>query len=349
MSSYWFVRRFSLLSLLMLSGLLLAACSSDVGEGSSVSGVSSAPGFSVAEVLSGLNGPTQIAFDGDGRLLIAEINGGENDSDGTVSAWSLDDATSTTLLFNGLDKPTGVSFFDDEIWVMERNRLSSGPPSGGTLEPLVADLPNNGRSEGTLTVTPDGRLLYNTSGSKRGGEVVADSGRLWAVEPNAPEAEELADGFKHAYAHTVDASGQIWTTEMTDGTFDGEPAADEVVPVLIGVDHGWPHCVGENRPVTEFGGTTERCADVPPPLATFEPGASPTSIVVAPWDEAVLLVALWNRGQVVQIRTDRPNGQSAEVVISGLQNPQHLLVDGDSVLLSEFGAGRIVRIERADA
>lgn len=330
----------------LISFLALAGCGADTGFGSSAEGVTAAVGYGASVEIEGLQGPTQIAWIDD-ELLVAEISGGENDGTGRVSRMPIGESAASSnpvVLFTELDKPTGVAFFDDRVWVMEATRLSQG--SDGKLVSVAEDLPNNGRSQGTLTVTPDDRLLFDTSGSKSGGDVVAGSGRLFQVQKASSDPQEIASGFKHAYAHTVDADGRLWATEMTDGRFDGEPAPDEVVGVVEGADHGWPHCVGDNRVVAEFDGSAERCAVVPASLAVFEPGATPTSIVVAPWDDAVLLVALWNRGQLVEIRTDQPRTQIPAVVASGLQNPQHLLVDGETVLLAEFGTGRILRIER---
>ncbi len=305
--------------------------------------------FGIDVVVTGLDGPTQIALASDGSLLVAEINGGENDAMGTVSRLPTKAESSSTeamreVLFRGLDKPTGIAAAGDTIWLIEADRLSKSV-AGGPLETVVDRLPNNGRSQGTLTVDPPDRLLFDTSGSKRGSTVVEGSGRLWSVSLRGDDVvSEVASGFKHAYAHAIDATGRVWSTEMTDGTFDGTPAPDEVVEVLTGVDHGWPACVGDNRVVDEFGGTDSRCSVTPPSLAILGVGATPTSIVVAPWDTDRLLVALWSRGEIVSLDTTATWPVVPEVLASGLLNPQHLLVDGDSVLVTEFGSGRILRL-----
>ena len=114
--------------------------------------------------------------------------------------------------------------------------------------------------------------------------------------------------------------------------------------VTPGADHGWPRCVGDNRPVAEYGGTEQVCADVPRSLAVFPAGATPTSVVVAPWDPTLLLVALWNEGQVVAVSTTTAD---SGVVYGGAEHPQHLTVDGDRVLLTDHVAGRILALERA--
>lgn len=313
------------------------------GEEAAPTGVELPEGFEATVVVDGLDGPTQFTVTDEGDLIVAILNGGENDALGQIVRIDADDPDDRTVLVDGLDKPTGVAVFDGDLWVMERDRLSRGPLDGGLLEPFVRDLPNNGRSEGTLTVTTDGRLLYDTSGSKRGAAVTEGSGRLW--ETDGTTITELASGFKHAYAHVADAAGRLWTTEMTDGRFDGTPGADEVVRVVAGADHGWPYCVGDNRPVAEYGGTAARCAGVPPSLTTFDPGATPTGIAVAPWDADILIVALWNEGRIVAVPIpDDGEPAPSATFASGLVGPQHLQTDGDRLLLSEFGTGRIIEI-----
>ncbi len=327
----------------------VAGCGNDLTvpalESVSDDGLSIRDGLAVELVVDGLRGPTQFVIDEDGNVIVAEINGGENDRTGRVVR--VDPATAAVeVLLDGLDKPTGIALDGGELWVMERDRLTRGPIGGDRR--IVADgLPNNGRSQGTLTVLPNGRILFDTSGSKRGSNVVEGSGRLFTVastDPNAPPVE-YASGFKHAYAHAMDSDGVLWSAEMTDGSFDGLPAADEVVAVEEGVDHGWPHCVGDNRPVAEFGGDASRCLAVPVSQAVFAPSATPTSLAVSPFADAVLWVVLWNERRVVAISTD-PTLRPAPVVevLTGLDRPQHLLSIDGSMYLSDFGTGRIHRI-----
>ncbi len=301
-------------------------------------------GLRVDVVVDGLVGPTQFVVDGN-DFVVAQINGGENDAQGQVIRVSARGG-SPVVLVDGLDKPTGVAVVDGELWIMERDRLTRGP-LGGERQIVIDDLPNNGRSEGTLTVLPDGRLLFDTSGSKRGSDVVDGSGRLFTVDPADPDAlpVEYAEGFKHAYAHVVDDDGTLWTTEMTDGRFDDEPATDEVVAVAEGVDHGWPHCVGNNRIVDEFGGSAERCSTVPGSQAVFDPSATPTGIAVSPFEPDTLLVALWNERRIVALRsTESVNPVPVRTLVSDLDRPQHLVTVGDDVYVSDFGSGLVLRL-----
>ncbi|MDW3177575.1 MAG: glucose sorbosone dehydrogenase [Acidimicrobiia bacterium] len=306
----------------------------------------------VAEVVvEGFEFPTQL-FIGAEHWYLAQLSGAENDATGTVVRIDPNDVSAEPeLVLEGLDKPTGVAVFADELWVMERRRLTRGPLDGSTREVVVDEMAFNGRSQGTLTVDGE-RLLFNTSGSLRSIEdsnssPMNSSGVLWSVDASGTIAP-VASGFKHAYAHARGADGTLWSTEMTDGTFDGSPAEDEVVAVVEGRDHGWPRCVGNNRPVVERDANEATCAVVPESQALFDAGATPTSIVVAPWNDHELLVSLWNRGEIVSVPIEPQLTPAAGAVIyAGIERPQHLTLDGDRLLLVDFLGGRIVELARA--
>jgi len=342
----------------VLSAGLAVACGSDGPP--SVDGIEVPDGFGVTEVVAGLRGPTQFVVGDDGTAIVAQLNGEEGGGTGQILAVSLDgdddgdgdgdgDGDEPTVLFDGLAKPTGVEVLGGQIWVMEERRLSSGPLEGGQLTTVLDELPFNGRSEGTLTATDDGRLLYDTSGTLDGVNAAEDSGILWSLTPGG-EPEELARGFKHAYARTFDADGALWQTEMSDGSYDGEPAPDELVAVEPGDDFGWPQCIGDRMAVEFYDGSAESCAATPRSHALFDPGATPTSVAVAPWDGDTLLVALWNQGRVVSV--SRQGGEEGPVEVTdfltGLERPQHLVADGDRLLVGDYDGGRILAVTETD-
>ncbi len=307
--------------------------------------------ISIEVAVADLVGPTQIFVEPDGSVVAAVINGEENGGTGQVIR--IDGATGErTVLFDGLDKPTGVQRDGDTIYVMEADRLSAGAADvGGPLTVLADDLPNNGRSEGTITLHPDGGILFNTSGSARGLEVREGSGEIRMFAPPAGESSEtVASGFKHAYAMTFAADGsELWTTEVADGSFDGVRAVDEVVLVTPPASGGWPRCVGDNRAVEEFGVDQAECDGFRGSRAVFPAGATPTSIVVSPFHEDSFLVALWLTGEVVVVPRQGSDPTDWQVFATGLKNPQHLTVDDDAVYLSEFGANRILKLTQTNS
>ncbi|CAN5424871.1 hypothetical protein BH23ACT9_BH23ACT9_18800 [soil metagenome] len=352
------------LPLLLLA--LVTACSSagtgsgaaaPDGTGSDVAATTAADGgLEVTTLLEGLRGPTQIAMHPDGRLLVAEIGEGEGTPTGTVTAIDLDDPSSREVLVAGLDTPTGVTVAGGALWVMERTRLVTAPLTGGAVTVIYEDLPSNGRSNGTLTTLADGRLLFDTSGRRMGFDAAPGSGVLWAIDPtDAPEGSPdagygtpLLAGMKHAYAVAELDDGRLAVTEMSDGRFDGSPAPDELMVIdpdrSAGLTGGWPRCVGDRIPVVEFDGTAEECAATIGSVGLFEPGATPTGVAIAPWDASIALVALWTRGTVVAVPLAGA-AADGEVQVSGIDTPQHLLVDGDRVLVTSHGDGLVLALQ----
>jgi glucose/arabinose dehydrogenase len=351
-------------------------CGSD-GEGGGSAGGAAASlevpeGFVVEELVDGLEGPTQLQVLDDGRYLVAQLAGDEGEPEGQVLRIA-PDTGEREVLFDGLVTPTGVAVVGEDVWVMEQRRLSVGAlpssssssvSSPGELRVVLDDLPYNGRSEGTLTPLADGRLLYHTSGSITSGRASDGSGAVWVLDAaavadgEAPDPQQVAVGFKNAYARTVGPDGTLWQSEVTDGSFDGEQAPDELVAVPAGAlegtatpvaDGGWPRCIGDRQPVEQFEGTSAACASSLGAHALFPAGATPTSVVVSPWNDDELLVALWNRGEIVAVPTAGSTDGPVEVATwaTGIDQPQHLVTDGDRLLVVDHEGGTVLAVTRA--
>jgi glucose/arabinose dehydrogenase len=361
----------ALMALALALGLV-AGCGND-GEGSSGDGAAATlevpEGFVVEEVVDGLEGPTQLQVLDDGRYLVAQLAGDEGEPEGQVLVID-PDTGEREVLFDGLVTPTGVAVVGDDVWVMEQRRLSVGAlpasssSSPGELRVVLDDLPYNGRSEGTLTPLDDGRLLYHTSGSITSGRASDGSGAVWVLDAAAvadgaaPDPQQVAVGFKNAYARTVGPDGTLWQSEVTDGSFDGDQGPDELVAIPAGAldgsasavaDGGWPRCIGDRQPVEQFGGSTEACGSTLWAQALFPAGATPTSVVVSPWDDEELLVALWNRGEIVAVPTAGSTDGPVEVATwaTGIDRPQHLVAGGDRLLVVDHDGGTILAVNEA--
>ena len=344
--------------LVVLAMLLLASCTNPFVAPTPAQGVLRRAdlvlpaGFTARLITERLHGPTQMIAGPDGRLWVAQLNGDENAGVGQVL--SINPITGARRVqLEGLYKPTGIATHSGLLWIASGRELLVAPigadASVGPPDPVLTELPFNGRSNGTLTVTPHGEIVYATSGSRLGNAAAPGSATLWALTPqDATHPRALATGLKGAYGHTVDAQGRIWTTEIGDDPIDDGVPPDELNLVLPGADFGWPQCAGNREPVTRYGGDAERCAQTRAPVVLFPPSATPTSVAIAPWDETVLLVALWSRGEVVQVKVT-PDGDNAvgeiSPFISGLRNPQHLLAWRDGgLLVSDYATGALYQI-----
>jgi glucose/arabinose dehydrogenase len=315
-------------------------------------------GFTAEVVATGLSRPTQFVWGPDGRLWVAQLLEGESDEAGQVVAVDLGTGEQEVLL-DGLNKPTGIAILEGSLWIATEDQLLRAELDDElkpqTPELILRDMPNNGRSNGTLTVSPDGQLVYETSGRRSGNQASDGSGILWALNPTQPNNPSvLATGLKNAYAHVFDGNGRLWITEIGDGTvtganFEGQPS-EELNLVMIGANYGWPQCFGEQEPALNRDGTPEICAQSEPPVTLFPPQTTPTSIVVSPWDESVLLVALWLRQEITAVQLEetadgRFTGTNTPF-ITGIPNPQHLLpTPNGALLVSDYRTGVIYRIQ----
>ena len=317
-------------------------------------GLSLPPNYTAELIISDLRGPTQMIVGPDGRLWLAQLNGRESESVGQLLAIDLATGERQELLAD-LFKPTGLAIIEDTVWLASGRDILRAPQlennAVGPLETVLSELPFNGRSNGTLTVSPDGLLLFETSGRRSGNKASTGSATLWALDPNAPnDPQPLATGLKGAYAHTFDAAGRLWTTEIGDDLVNDAAPPDELNLVVEGADFGWPSCFGQQEPALNFGGTEAQCRETRAPVVLFPPRSTPTSVVVSPWEDDVLLVALWGPTDRIVVRVpvtftgDNATG-SVEPFLSGLTTPQHLLLLPDgSLLVSDFAAGKIYRV-----
>jgi glucose/arabinose dehydrogenase len=287
-------------------------------------------------IVDGLDGPTQFA-DGPGDwLLVAQLAGDENAKTGEVVAVDPSSKKRITLLRN-LNKPTGVAWLNGFVWVMEQRRLARASWGGsgttvGALEVMVDDLPFNGRSEGTLTPTPDNRLLYETTGAISGDAVVAGSGTLWVFDPLTKKSTKVAVGLKNAYAHVFASNGKLFATEIGDNIEQAPVEEINEVPYAgpnsNATNFGWPSCPGD-----------QKCAGVVSPLATFEPNATPTGVAV---DSTYAYVVLLVTGELRRVKLD---DGSQTVMRTGLESPHTILRRPDGALwVSEHLGGRIVEV-----
>jgi|GEM_PF-564977 len=310
--------------------------------------------YEASVIAHGLRGPTQMILGPDQRLWVAQLAGEENAGQGQVVAVSLATGEQQVLLEH-LFKPTGIAILADALWIAAGRDLLRAALSAtgeiGPVETMLKDLPFNTRSEGTLTVSPAGRLIFETSGQRSGNQAIEGSAQLWELDPADPtHPRPIAIGLKNAYGHTFDAAGRLWITDVHDDRVNDEAPPDELNLWVEGADFGWPPCFGQQQPALNYGGTAESCATTRAPVVLFPPHSTPTSVVASPWEENTLLVALWAPPEQTIVRVpyalvdDNAVGQ-VEPFVSGMENPQHLLLLSDgSLLVSDFSAGVIYRL-----
>jgi len=128
---------------------------------SQVEGVTVPGGFQTELWASGFDRPIQMVIGTGGDLVIADLNGGEDDALGRILRVASDDVNDRVVLQTGLDKPTASPLLVNCCGSWSANDSRYHARAMAPRDIVADDLPSNGRSEGTLTVTPDGLLVSN--------------------------------------------------------------------------------------------------------------------------------------------------------------------------------------------
>lgn len=336
---------------------VVAACAPD----SPADDMAALGGWTLEVVRTDLDGPTQLALGPDGSTVyVAELAGEEDAGTGRVLVLGRDGGADLPIVaLDGLETPTGLVVLDDATFLVQEGRalvrhdvegaIAAGEPTPDAVRTvLVEDLPWNGRSQGTLTLLDDGRVLHSATHEGAEPDLVEGSGAVYATPVDGSATPELvATGFKVPYAHAIDEDGRLWVTDLNEGRADGVQLPDEVHR-FEGVaaapsDGGWPRCAGSNDPVDDFGFGAADCEDLPPPAVVLPARSSPTGIAIA---GGRVLVALFTTpfavdGRVVEVGDD---GTITDV-LRDVATPQDVLALPDgSFLVTTHLDGQLLRL-----
>ena len=334
---------------------MLAGCASPPSRSTPAISVSAVPsantatqalqlaaGYTATVYASNLLGPSALAWgpapdpltQGPRRLYVTQLNGAENAGTGQILALAGPNATPVVIASN-LQKPTGLAWLNNSLYVVAYRSLLrlTDSDADGTLdhtETLVTDVPFNGRSLGQVDAGPDGRLYFESTGGSP-----ANSGYLYSIKPDGTDQRIIARGLKNVYAYAFSPSGELYMTEIGDALLN--PPREEINRWVADADYGWDRCPAELQTQDP---SIAACKDVPKPLATFPPHASPTGLA---WFADGLLVANWGPIEP-QVRWLNPHTGEVKPFVSGLQYPMDVLpLDDKSVLVLDF-AGTLYQI-----
>ena len=149
-------------------------------------------GFRIEAVATGLDAPTMVAFDDQGRMLVAEsgyLGGGESrvtrvDRDGTKTVLVGGEAF-------GPEQPvTSVAFHDGRIYVVHAGTVST-VEAGGRLRPVLSGLPGQGDHQANQLVFDRG-FMFLSIGTVTNSAVVGPDNRLFGWL-GRPELRQLHD------------------------------------------------------------------------------------------------------------------------------------------------------------
>ena len=169
------------------------------------------------------------------------------DEDGNGSA-----EKQITILEDGLDSPSGMSWFDDTLYVANHNAVLAFPYALGSDKVTGAprklmDLPPGGNHwMRNMEIAPDGTSLFVAVGSasnigERG--MAAEEGRamIWEYNLETRRQRQYAVGLRNANGMDFSPwTGELWTTVNERDMLGSDLVPDYLTNVPVGAQYGWP-------------------------------------------------------------------------------------------------------------
>lgn len=328
------------------------------------------PGFTAYEFADGLQAPTVLRFDSEGRLFVAELEGRislleDTNADGR--------ADSKRLLWEGFGWLLGLAFHPDNgsLYVSHREKIAilDDPYAGGSAGvsvQIIEDLPSGAHQNNGIAFGPDGRL-YITLGSTCNvcDEEDERSAAILVANDDGSDLQVYARGMRNIYDLAFDNQGRLWAPvnerdqwEPSDPpyqTIDDVP--DELNLIVEGGHYGWPGCAGGQEAIP--GG----CTGTLPAVVEFETNSSSNGIVFYqsgsfPQEyHGSFFVTQWGSDprapnqvvpKVVHVTIEEANGEFTgewEEFATGFVRPLPIAIAPDGALfVGDWEAGRIYRI-----
>jgi glucose/arabinose dehydrogenase len=198
-------------------------------------------GFRIEATVTGLAAPTMVAFDGQGRMLVAE-SGYDGSGDPKVTRIEPDGKRSVLAQGDQLERPlTSVAVHDGTIYVVAADTVSTLSDQG-QLTPIITGLPGLGDHQADQLAFMGNRLYLSIGTMTNSGVVGPDNAVFgWLKDPDRRELHDvpcadvtLADQSFQS-DDPIGGSGRVTTTAYS--AFGTAQHAGTVVP-------GNPKCNG---------------------------------------------------------------------------------------------------------
>ncbi|MCB1678735.1 MAG: PQQ-dependent sugar dehydrogenase [Halioglobus sp.] len=219
------------------------------------------PGFSVSLYAGDLPRARFLRFTPTGDLLVSRPHAGDvvllrRDADGDGAP----DAVET--LITGLQRPLGLDFSGDWLYIAESNQIGRVPFDGATAtlagpyEAVLTGLTDNGNHwSKTIRFGPDG-LLYLAQGSTCNVCVEQDQRRatMMRMQPDGSRAQVIATGLRNSVGFDwAPWSGALYATDNGRDLLGDNFPPCELNRIVPGNFYGWPYFNGDNVPDPDMG------------------------------------------------------------------------------------------------
>jgi glucose/arabinose dehydrogenase len=239
---------------------------------SNPAGLQVATGWHIGVFANNITGARDITFSPQGVILVSRPTQGDvvalpdTKADGT--------ADSSVTVIKGLNRPHGLAFYNNQLFIAEENQVVRYNWSAKTLTatrdkilfslPVLSGSRHNTRS---LAITTSG-ILYVSIGSTCDVCREPDQrfGSVLVSDVNGTSPRLFATGLRNGvFLALRPSTNQLWTGDQGQDNLGPNQPPDEIDLVQAGGNYGWPICYGNRLPYPPMGGTIARCSGTVPP------------------------------------------------------------------------------------
>jgi glucose/arabinose dehydrogenase len=207
------------------------------------------PGFAIEEYASGFERPRYMVQGPSGELLLSDsVNNG--------SVWLLKGKDKKKLI-SGLDRPYGMAFWKDYLYVAETTSLKRYPYNKSAMSvgpgQEIVSMKDFGAGHWTRTIAfdPKGQKLYLGVGSRSNVDAGEDPMRaaISVMNPDGTGRELYATGTRNPTAiHFHPTSGELWAAVQERDGLGDDLVPDYFTTIRKGGFYGWPFAyIGPNE------------------------------------------------------------------------------------------------------
>ncbi len=177
---------------------------------------------------------------------------------------NIDGVADDRIVFaEGMDRPHGLAFFNEYLYVGEEGRVvrfqdddgdfvADGPP-----EIVVPNLPTEGGGHFTRTIVfGSDSMMYVSIGSSCNVCEEKDTRRAAVVRytPDGKEETIFASGLRNSVGITFHPeTGKLWGTDNGRDWLGDHLPLEEINIIQKGKHYGWPYVYGKNEPDPKYG------------------------------------------------------------------------------------------------
>lgn len=277
-------------------------------------------------------------------------------------------ADSVVVVATGLNRPFGIAFRGDTMFVAENNAVVHFNPGSPTKVVDVANIPGGtGHWTRTIVFGQDGKM-YVSVGSSCNICDESDSMRAAVVQFNRDGSggRVFARGLRNSVGLAVHpTTGEIWATNNDRDNLGDDIPPERINIIKDGKYYGWPQCYLPGQKNPEY--PSADCSNVEPPAITFQAHSAPLGMnfytgTAFPadfrGDAFVAFHGSWNRSiptgdKVVRVQVQDGKPTSIDDFITGWQRPDGsrwgrpvgiLMAPDGALLVSDDMGGKIWRV-----